>query len=179
VDRLTVRDAQKHRDGHRLLTFRCWTGDEEFDPWVREVEEYVQMIALKHARHVLVFDGDQGELAGVSAFNIHEVSIGRRRVPAWYFEVIALSLAWQRRTVEADIGGCEPTMKASEYLLRATFRKMLELDKRRTLVEAKVHHDNRASMKVCARVGLDRWGREDRGYWPMLGEVDPAAGPTA
>ena len=65
-------------------------------------------------------------------------------------------------------------MKASEYLLRATFRRMLELDPRRVLVVARVHDENRASIAMCARVGLLRTERESDDYWAMLGEVDPA-----
>lgn len=68
-------------------------------------------------------------------------------------------------------------MNASEYLLRATYRRMLELDPRRVLVVARVHDDNQASIRVCARVGLLRTERESDDYWAMLGEVDPAAGP--
>lgn len=177
--RLTVRDAEKHRDGHVLLAFRCWSGDEEFDPWVREVEEYVRRFALRTADHVLLFETDAGELVGVSAFSRREIDLaGRLRVGGWHFDVIALSLRWQRGSVDADIEGLPPTMKASEYLLRATFRRMLDVDPRRVVVVARVHDENRASMKVCARVGLDRTERETDDYWAMLGEVDPAAGPT-
>jgi hypothetical protein len=203
MPRLTVRKADKARDSHRVLEFRCWpdlvgveyeSGDDgpEHDAvmgqgsdgshpfWMLEVEEYIRVIMLKAAHHVLVFESDSGELAGVSAFDRQDVSLGRRRVPGWRLEVIALALPWQRALVDADIDGCPPTMRASEYLLRSTFRQMHEIDDRRVLVVGRVHDENRPSMVACARVGLDRQEREDptSEYWPLLGEVDPAAGPT-
>jgi hypothetical protein len=99
---------------------------------------------------------------------------GRRRVAGWRLEVGALRPSWWGKQIDADIDGCPPTMKASEYLLRATFRRMLELDPRRVLVVARVHDENRASIAMCARVGLLRTERESDDYWAMLGEVDPA-----
>jgi hypothetical protein len=178
VGRFKVRDADKRRDGHLLLSFRCST-DEDDELWIQEVEEYIRAFALRTAHHVLLFETDEGDLAGVSAFARQDVSpAGRRRVPAWRLEVIALSPAWQGKSVDADIAGCAPTMKASEYLLRSTFRRMLELDPRRVIVVARVHDDNRASMVAAGRVGLDRTERESPEYWGMLGEVDPMAGPT-
>jgi hypothetical protein len=203
MPRLTVRKGDKARDSHRLLEFRCWPdlvgveyeGDEdeqEFDDsighgadeqtpfWMLEIQEYIRVIMLKTAHHVLVFESDSGELAGVSAFDPQDIVLGRRRVPGWRLEVIALALPWQRTLVDADIDGCLPTMRASEYLLRSTFRRMLEIDDRRVLVVGRIHDENRPSMVACARVGLDRHDREDptSEYWPVLGEVDPAAGPT-
>lgn len=207
MPRLTVRRADKARHGHQLLEFRCCQdqayvehehedesdedapelnapmppGPYESRPlWMLEVEEYIRVIMLKTAHHVLVFESDAGEIAGVSAFDRQDISMGRRRVPGWRLEVIALAVPWQRTTVEADIDGLPPTMRASEYLLRSTFRQMLEIDDRRVLVVGRIHDKNRASMAACARVGLDRHQREDptSEYWPVLGEVDPAAGPT-
>jgi hypothetical protein len=160
-----------------LLAFRCWTGDEEFDPWVAEVEDFVRMIALKTADHVLLFESESGDLAGVSAFDREDYApSGPFHVPIWRLEAIALSLAWQGTSVDADIDGCPGTMKASEYVLRGTFRRMLELDPRRTFLVGRIHNDNRASMKATARVGLDQLGQRVLGeYLEVLGEVDPAA----
>ena len=179
MDRLKVRDADKRRDGHALLGFRCWTGDEN-EPWIREVEEYVRCLALATAYRVLLFETELGDVAGVSAFDRQDISpAGRRRVAGWRLQVVALGLPWQGKLVEADIEGSAPTMKASEYLLRATFRRMLEIDSRRVIVVARVHDDNRASMIACARVGLDRTSRESDEYWAMIGEVDPTARATS
>lgn len=175
--RLYVRDADKRADGHALLGFRCSTGDEE-EVWLQEVEEYVRRYALPTAHRVLVFESESRELAGVTAFNRAEISpSGRRRVAGWRLEVVALTPSWWGKSIDADIDGCALTMKASEYLLRATFRRMLKLDARRVLVVARVHDDNRASVAACSRVGLLRTERESDDYWAMLGEVDPAAGP--
>jgi RimJ/RimL family protein N-acetyltransferase len=177
VARLHVRDADKRADGHTLLQFRCSTGDEE-QFWLREVEEFVRRYALPIAHHVLLFESESGELAGVTAFSREDISpSGRHRVAGWRLEVVALTPSWWGKSIDADIDGCAPTMKASEYLLRATFRRMLELDRRRVLAVARVHDDNRASMAACARVGLLRTERESDDYWTMLAEVDPAAGP--
>jgi hypothetical protein len=178
VDRLEVRDAHKRKDRHLLLGFRCWSGDED-ETWVLEVEEYIRLIALRTAERVLLFEPAEGQVAGVTAFGRQEISpSGTRRVPGWRLEVVALALAWQGKSVVAAIAGCAPRMKASEYLLRATFRRMRELDRRRRLVVARVHDGNVASMVAAARVGLDRTRRESDEYWEMLGEADPAAGPT-
>ena len=178
MERLTVRDAHRRNDGHLLLGFRCWTGDDD-ELWVRDVEEYVRMYALRTAYRVLLFCSAGGELAGVTAFNKQDISpSGTRRVPGWRLEVVALTLRWQRQRVASDIAGAASEMKASEYLMRATYRRMLELDARRVLVVARVHDGNVASMVAAARVGLDRTEREDDEYWAMLGEVDPDAGPT-
>lgn len=137
------------------------------------------MFALRTSYRTLLYETDTGDLAGVSAFDRQEVILaGRRRVPAWRLEVIALSLPWQGKTVDADLDGCPPTMKASEYVLRSTFRRMLELDPRRVIVVARVHDENVASIVACARVGLERTARESSEYWAMLGEVDPTAGPA-
>jgi hypothetical protein len=195
VTRLRVRDANRVQDKHALLSFRCTPGgvvapdsnDDEREPdsaphedelWIREVEEYVRVFALRSASHVLIFESPGGDIAGVSAFDRVEVALsGRDREPAWRLQVIALSVQWQGKSVDADIEGCSATMKASEYILRSTFRRMLEIDKRRVIVVATVHDENRTSMAACARVGLVRTGREaDPNYWAMLGEVDPAAG---
>jgi hypothetical protein len=146
---------------------------------VEEVEEYIRRFALKTAHYTLLFETEDGEPAGVSAFSRVDIRIGRRRrAPGWHLEVIALTPAWRGKDVDADIDGCSSRMRASEYLLRATFRRMLEIDPRRAIVVARVHDDNRISMAVCARVGLDRTERETDEYWGMIGEVDPAAGPT-
>ena len=192
MGRLYVRDADKRADGHSLLGFRCVPLHDEVLPeededepleqeapfWVLEVEEYIQRYALPTAHHVLLFEPGSDELAGVTAFNREDISpSGRRRVPGWRLEVVALRPSWWGKSVEADIDGCAPTMKASEYLLRATFRRMLELDPRRVLVVARVHDDNRPSIATCARVGLLRTERESDEYWGMLGEIDPAASP--
>lgn len=178
MERLSVRDADKRADGHALLGFRCSTGDEE-EIWLRQVEEYVRRYALPTAHHVLVFEPEPSEIAGVTAFNREEILLaGRRRVAGWRLEVVALSPSWWGKHIHADVEGCPPAMKASEYLLRATFRRMLALDPRRALVVARVHDENRASMATCARVGLLRTERESDDYWGMLGEVDPAAGPA-
>jgi hypothetical protein len=177
VARLYVRDADKRTDGHTLLSFRCSTGDEE-ELWLREVEEYVRRYALPTAHRVLLFESESHELAGITAFNREDISpSGRRRVAGWRLEVVALRRAWWGKAIDADIEGCATTMKASEYLLRATFRRMLELDPRRVLVVARVHDENRASIAACARVGLVRTERESGDYWAMLAEVDPGAGP--
>jgi hypothetical protein len=179
VDRLTVRKARKAKDGHALMSFRCLTGDEQFDPWVREVEEYFRDFALKDAHHVIIFEDAGSELAGVSAFKRQDITFGRARRPGWRLQVVALSLPWQGKWVESDIEGCDGEMKASEYALRSTFRRMLEIDDRRELVVGRVHDGNVRSMVACARVGLDRTHeRELDEYWGLLGYVDPCAGPT-
>jgi hypothetical protein len=178
LDHFTVRDATKGRDGHGLLAFRCFPGGEE-ELWVAEIEEYVRVFALRTADHVLVFESQEGALAGVSAFDRQDISVsGRLRVAGWRLEVIALAVRWHGQVVDADIDGCAETMKASEYVLRATFRRMLELDPRRVIVIGRVHDDNPASMSACARVGLLRTRRESNEYWELLGEVDPAAQPS-
>jgi hypothetical protein len=193
VSRLTARKAAS-ADKHRLLTFRCRIGGEitsldeeepvdltdpdaeEDEPYVREVEEYVQRFALKTAHCVLIFETEAGEIAGVAAFDRQEIEIGRRRFPGWRLEVIALSVEWRGKCVEADIEGAPETMKASEYVLRRTFQEMLALDPRRVVVVGRVHDDNDRSIAVCKRVALDRTVRESPEYWQVVGEADPLAG---
>jgi hypothetical protein len=89
VGRFRVRDADKRREGHALLQFRCWigggatpadaefdlSGDEEPEWWVRDVEEYVRLLAVKYAQHVLLFESEPGELAAVSAFTRQDVPL--------------------------------------------------------------------------------------------------------
>lgn len=177
ADELLVADADPARDGHDLLSFCCWSGDPH-EVWIHEVEEYVRRIALRTTFRTLVFRSRGGELAGVSAFDRADVRLaGRRRTAAWRLEVVALALPWQGRWVNADIEGCPSPMKAAEFVLRKTYERMLQIDARRVAVVARVHDDNRASMKTCERVGLVRTERESNEYWAMLGEVNPAAQP--
>lgn len=138
------------------------------------------MFALSTAYKTLLFHDQSGSLVGVTAFDRSEVQLsGHATTAAWRLEVIALSIRSRGLWVEADIPGCSSPMKASEFLLRKTYQRMLELDPRRVLVVGRVHDDNRLSMAACARVGLVRteWD-EDGVYWRLLGEVDPAAGPV-
>ena len=133
---------------------------------------------MRTARHVLLFKSEDHELVGVTAFNGEDVALGRRRIAGWRLELVALDPRYWGRSIDADIDGCPATMKASEYLLRSTFRRMLEIDARRVIVVARVHDDNAESIAMCARVGLDRTERESDDYWGMLGEVNPVAGPA-
>lgn len=175
---LAARDGDRRRDGHELLAFRCWNGDPD-EEYVAEVEDYVRRFALATAHKTLLFHDPAGMLTGVTAFDRAEVRIsGRRRTPVWRFQVAALALEWRGQWVEAEIEGCPSTMKASEFLLRKTYERMLGLDRRRVFVVGRVHDDNRASMRACERVGLVRTEREDDDYWRLLGEVDPAAQPV-
>jgi hypothetical protein len=170
--------GSKAADGHDLLGFTCWDGDPE-EPWVAEVESYVRALALKSADHTLVFRDDDGELAAVTAFDSRDIrpfEAARYLVPGWHLQVVAVSLSYQRTVVESDIARCAPEMKAAEYVHRATYGHMLGLDSGRVAVTARVHEDNRRSMRAAARVDLHRTVREDLEYWRMLGPVDPTAG---
>lgn len=143
ADELLVADADPALDGHDLLNFRCWSGDPD-EGWVEEVEEFVRRIALRTTFRTIVFRSQEGELAAVSAFDRADVRLaGRRRSPAWRLEVVALSLSWQGKSVDAAIEGCPSPMKAAEFVLRKTYERMLQLDPRRVVVVARVHDDNR------------------------------------
>jgi hypothetical protein len=143
---------------------------------VAEVEEYVRHFALRTAHKVLLFCDDDGRVSAVSAFDRVEIGLsGRRRTAAWRLQVVALRPQWRGALVEADIKGCPNPMKASEFVLRKTYERMLELDARRVMVVGRIHDENRASMVACERVGLVRTEREDSDYWRVLGEVDPSA----
>lgn len=176
---LSVRDARRRLDEHELLSFRCWNGDPD-EEYVQEVEEYVRRFALSTAHKTLLFHDASGLLVGVTAFDRADVQLtGRSKTAVWRLEVIALAMTSRGLWTEADIEGCASPMKASEFLLRKSFQRMLELDPRRAIVVGRIHDDNRLSMRVCARVGLVRTEREDNGvYWRLLGEADPAAGPV-
>jgi hypothetical protein len=200
VTRLAPRRAEKAQDGHRLLEFRCLpdpldedeAGEEDpaphFEPevrhawhplWMLEIDHYIRVVMLANADHVLVFETEVGELAGVSAFDREDVPIGWRMDAGWRLQVIALALPWQRTMVEADIDGCPPTMRASEFVLRGTFRYMLEVDAQRLPVVGRIHVENRPSIIACARVGLDLQERDPTSeYWPIWGQADPTARPT-
>jgi hypothetical protein len=133
---------------------------------------------LKDCTKTLLFRERGGPIVGVSAFDRQEIALtDRRRVPGWRLQVIALERSWRGVLVGAELPGCDDAMKASEYVLRKTYERMLALDRRRAIVVAKVHDDNVASMRATARVGLFRTRRVDDFYWEMLGEVDPAIRP--
>jgi hypothetical protein len=168
------------RDDHDLLRFQCWSGDPD-EHWVQEVEEYVQKLARKRAFKTLLFRGADGELDGITVFDRSDVPLaGRRKVPGWHLQAVALSRRLQREEVQCDIEGCDPIMRASEYLFRKTYERMLALDPRRVITTARVHDENTISMVAAARVGLRRVGRDeyDDRYWDMSGEVDPCVGPV-
>jgi hypothetical protein len=68
-------------------------------------------------------------------------------------------------------------MPASEYVFRATFARMNEIDSERAMVTAVVHDDNVPSIVAAGRVELYRTGAPGAdGYWRMLGDADPRAG---
>jgi hypothetical protein len=177
LSRPTLSVGTKAVDGHDLLRFRCWDGDPD-EPWIGDVEEYVRVLALKSAFRTLVFRDDGGEVAAVTAFDRREVrpfEAARYLVPGWHLQVVAVSLRYQGSLVENDILGCPPAMKMAEYAHRSTYRYMLEIDPARQFITARVHDENRRSIKAAARVDLERTVREDVDYWRMLGPVNPAA----
>lgn len=170
--RLTVADATKARDAHALLSFACWDGDPEL-PWAGEAEHFIRTRALASTYKTLVFRAPDRTVAAVSAFDRREVGAGRRQLAAWHLQVVGVRRDLQRTIVESEIAGCPTEMRVSEYVLRKSFERMIEIDPERVLVTARVHEDNRPSIVACARVDLQRTERERGPYWRMFGEADP------
>lgn len=150
-------------DADLFDSFACWDGDPD-KPWVEEVENYVRIHVLKDCPHTLAFFDEDEQLIAVSAFRPSQVLIPRlvgQSRPSWHLVVAAVSLEHQGR-------GC------SAQVFDESFDTMRGLDGDRLLVTGYVHQDNLASLKACAKAGLDPFEPKGGGYIVVLGEV-PAA----
>jgi hypothetical protein len=174
---LVVADGTK-ADAHALFGFSCWAGGDD-EPWAQDADDYVRLFALKEANRTLIFRDSDGEVVGVSAFDRRDIRpSGRVVVLGWHLQVVALTVPWRGKFVACELPRCDGVMKASEYVLRRTYQRMLAIDPRRSLVTARVHEDNMASVRACERVDLLRTERSDLdAHWDMLGPVDPAIQP--
>ncbi len=131
--------------------------------WLREVENYVRVSALKRAEHVLVLRDDGSELLAVSAFDSrtidfvpinHPIEVG-----GWHLYAVAVRLTDQRKGICAE-------------LFARTFEAMRTLNRTRSLVTADVHRHNDASIRACAKAGLESLPRnENDDYVTLLGPV--------
>jgi Acetyltransferase (GNAT) family len=150
--------ASPGRDGPDFARFQCW--NQEGEPWVEEVENYIRVLILTHTPYVIAFR-DEEELVAVSGFFPRQVAVPLVEPEdhdAWHLEVVAVRVDRQRTGVSAAV-------------LESTFQAMRQIDSSRALFTVKVHEKNAASLALCTKLDLTPFPRDAGPYLELLGEV--------
>jgi hypothetical protein len=157
---LTWSFARPEDDGDDFARFACWDGAPS-TAWVAEVENYIRVWALRHAKYVVAFRNELGELVAVAAFDDRVIGVPLVNPvdhAGWHLLVIAIRLEDQRSGLSREV-------------FDGVFAAMREVDPDRILYTAYVHRANRASFEACKRVDLLPLHLKDEHYWVLLGEV--------
>lgn len=155
-------------DDRELTTFSCCTqGDADYHV---EVETYVQALVLRRAQHVIGLRSAEGELVGVGAFDPVIASnlplVLPEQTRAWHLKVIAVASDHQRQGV-------------SRELIDHAFATMRTLDRTRSLIFARVHEENSASLRACANAGIECYqGPDSDCHFDLIGSVPGTTPPV-
>jgi hypothetical protein len=153
-------------DDGEVAAFCCCP--EDAPHFQREVEDYLRAAALKRAEYVLGLRDEEGSLVGISAFDPEpipgppvEPSI---EVRGWKLLAIGIDIEQQRNG-------------HSKTLLERTFETMFHLDESRSLVIARAHVDNVASLTACAAAEIEVYPPKAGDYHRLVGKVPGTSPP--
>lgn len=149
-----------------LAAFCCCSADAP--RWRREVEDYLRTAVLRKADFVVGLRNDEGELVGVSGFNpitIKGLPVNRPTdLPGWNLVVVGVAEDHQRNG-------------HGKALLKETLEIMAQADTTRTLVVARAHRENHASLSLCANAGIEALPPLEGDYVRLIGGVPGTAVP--
>lgn len=142
-------------DRERLQQFRCASDGEE---WETEVERIINDSLLKWAqseralqvdgRLLLLIDRESGDIVGVVAHELCDLTNGKEHFEATFLKVIAIASKWQGKTFSTG-------ERVSDVLGSMAMEDIARRRPRRdSWVWAKVDERNEKALRLCRRFGL-------------------------
>jgi hypothetical protein len=136
--------------------------------WRQEVENFLRTAVLRRADHVVGLWSDEGDLVAVSGFNplvIKGLPVNSPiNLPGWDLLVLGVSLDHQGNG-------------HGKGLLTETLKIMAQTDVTRTVVKARAHCENHASLHICTQAGIEPLPPPDGDYVRLIGGVPGTAVP--